>query len=79
MIIKDDCKFIFLALALIYQKVIKKMGPISRIAFRDILHSGLDYTENLPHLLVDRVFSTIDKKDLSSVMCAIHICPNIET
>lgn len=44
------------------------MGPISRIPFRDILHSGLDYTENLPHLLVDRVFSAIDKKDLSSVI-----------
>ncbi|XP_043463770.1 EF-hand calcium-binding domain-containing protein 1-like [Leptopilina heterotoma] len=55
------------ALALIKQKINRKMGPISRIPFRDILHSGLDYTENLPHLLVDRVFSAIDKKDLSSL------------
>ncbi|XP_051171904.1 calaxin-like [Leptopilina boulardi] len=55
------------ALALINEKITNKMGPISRIPFREILHSGLDCTENLPHLLVDRVFSAIDKKDLSSI------------
>lgn len=40
---------------------------MTRIPFRDILHAGFDYTENVRHLLVDRVFSVMDKQNLSQL------------
>ncbi|KAK0073286.1 hypothetical protein PV325_009978 [Microctonus aethiopoides] len=40
---------------------------MTRIPFRDILHAGFDYTENVRHLLVDRVFSIMDKQNLSQL------------
>ncbi|XP_015188780.1 PREDICTED: EF-hand calcium-binding domain-containing protein 1-like [Polistes dominula] len=49
------------ALSVIYRKVLSISGPMTRSVFRDIFHSGLDFTENIRHLLIDRIFSTIDK------------------
>ncbi|KAI4499697.1 hypothetical protein M0802_005267 [Mischocyttarus mexicanus] len=49
------------ALAVIYRKVLNTTGPMTRPVFRDIFHSGFDFTENIRHLLIDRIFSTIDK------------------
>ncbi|KAI4483756.1 hypothetical protein M0804_008016 [Polistes exclamans] len=49
------------ALSVIYRKVLKTCGPMTRSVFRDIFHSGFDFTENIRHLLIDRIFSTIDK------------------
>ncbi|XP_008205344.1 EF-hand calcium-binding domain-containing protein 1 isoform X1 [Nasonia vitripennis] len=51
------------ALGLIHRKIEKVRGPLNRTVFRDIFHSGLDYTENIRHLLVDRVFSQFDKRN----------------
>lgn len=48
-------------LSLIRRKVVSVLGPMTRLTFRDVLHSGFDYTENVRHLLVDRIFSTIDE------------------
>ncbi|XP_011314723.1 EF-hand calcium-binding domain-containing protein 1 isoform X2 [Fopius arisanus] len=45
----------------IYRKL-NAMGPVTISVFRDIMHSGLDYTENIRHLLIDRVFSVIDTR-----------------
>lgn len=56
------------ALALVHRKIQAQCGPISRLTFRDILHSGLDYTENIRHLLVDRVFSAVDKQNALQVI-----------
>ncbi|XP_034950553.1 EF-hand calcium-binding domain-containing protein 1-like [Chelonus insularis] len=55
------------ALALIHYKICKEHGSISRTLFRDIFHSGLDYTENIRHLLVDKVFSAMIQQN------ALHI------
>ena len=55
------------ALTLIHRKIKQQAGPVARLNFRDILHSGLDYTENIRHLLVDRVFSAIDKQNALQV------------
>lgn len=55
------------ALALIHRKIEKVRGPLNRTVFRDIFHSGLDYTENIRHLLVDRVFSQFDKRNALQV------------
>ncbi|XP_044005971.1 EF-hand calcium-binding domain-containing protein 1-like, partial [Aphidius gifuensis] len=52
------------ALALVHRAIRKKFGPIARTTFRDVVHAGLDYTENIRHLLVDRVFSAIDVKNV---------------
>ncbi|XP_033220125.1 EF-hand calcium-binding domain-containing protein 1-like [Belonocnema kinseyi] len=53
------------ALALINRKITQEMGPVTRTSFRDVVHSGFDYTENIRHLLVDKVFSIVDKKSTS--------------
>ncbi|KAL2750841.1 calaxin-like [Vespula maculifrons] len=49
------------ALAVIHRKILQTCGPINRFVFRDIFHSGFDFTENIRHLLIDRLFSSIDK------------------
>ncbi|XP_063989819.1 calaxin-like isoform X2 [Diachasmimorpha longicaudata] len=49
-------------LAVIHKKIRGEMGPVTIKVFRDIMHSGLDYTENIRHLLIDRVFSVIDTR-----------------
>ncbi|XP_076755495.1 calaxin isoform X1 [Xylocopa sonorina] len=51
------------ALAIIHRKCVQTLGPISRLIFRDIFHAGLDFTENIRHLLVDKMFSVVDKRN----------------
>ncbi|XP_074113927.1 calaxin [Cotesia typhae] len=51
------------ALALIYLKVINDRGPMTRSSFRDILHAGFDFTENIRHLLIDRIFSVLTEQN----------------
>ncbi|XP_057336187.1 calaxin-like [Microplitis mediator] len=51
------------ALALIHYKICKEYGPITRSIFRDILHAGFDFTENVRHLLMDRIFSTMTSQN----------------
>lgn len=55
------------ALALIHRKIQSQTGPVTKTTFRDVLHSGLDYTENVRHLLVDRLFSAFVKKNALQV------------
>lgn len=31
------------------------------------MHSGLDFTENIRHLYIDRIFSAFDKKNVLQV------------
>ncbi|KAK2575993.1 hypothetical protein KPH14_007352 [Odynerus spinipes] len=49
------------ALAVIHRKILRTSGPMTRAVFRDIFHAGFDFTENIRHLLIDRIFATIDK------------------
>ncbi|KAG7211056.1 hypothetical protein KM043_016417 [Ampulex compressa] len=51
------------ALAVIHRKITQTMGPMTRLVFRDIFHSSLDFTENIRHLLVDRLFAVFDKQN----------------
>ncbi|XP_076241776.1 calaxin [Calliopsis andreniformis] len=51
------------ALSIIHRKCVQLYGPINRAKLRDIFQSGLDFTENIRHLLIDRVFSVIDTKN----------------
>ncbi|KAF3428658.1 hypothetical protein E2986_03773 [Frieseomelitta varia] len=51
------------ALSIIHRKCVKTLGPINRFILRDIFHAGLDFTENIRHLLVDKMFSVIDKRN----------------
>ncbi|CAK9812874.1 clxn [Anthophora plagiata] len=51
------------ALAIIHRKCIEAQGPMSRLTFRDLFHSGFDFTENIRHLLIDRIFSLFDKRN----------------
>ncbi|CAD1478826.1 unnamed protein product [Heterotrigona itama] len=55
------------ALSIIHRKCVKTLGPISRLIFRDIFHAGLDFTKNIRHLLVDKMFSVIDKRNALQV------------
>lgn len=55
------------ALAIIHRKCVQIMGPISRILFRDLFHAGFDFTENIRHILVDKMFSVIDKRNALQV------------
>ncbi|XP_046474936.2 calaxin [Neodiprion pinetum] len=48
------------ALSLIHWKISNEIGCIHRLGFRDLLHAGLDFTENY---LIDRIFSAFDKKN----------------
>lgn len=40
---------------------------MTRLVFRDVLHAGFDYTENIRHLFIDRLFSALDKKNILQV------------
>ncbi|CAK9827411.1 clxn [Anthophora retusa] len=51
------------ALAIIHRKCIEAQGPMSRLTFRDLFHQGFDFTENIRHLLIDRLFSLFDKRN----------------
>ncbi|KAL6435489.1 hypothetical protein ACFW04_005454 [Cataglyphis niger] len=55
------------ALAIMHRKIIQAMGPMTRSVFRDILHSGLDFTENIRHLYTDRIFAIFDKKNILQI------------
>ncbi|XP_033339310.1 calaxin [Megalopta genalis] len=50
-------------LAIIHRKCVQTLGPMSRSIFRDIFQSGLDFTENIRHLLIDRLFGVFDTKN----------------
>lgn len=51
------------ALAVIHRKILKTRGPMTRGVLRDIFHAGFDFTENIRHLLIDRIFATIDQEN----------------
>ncbi|KAJ8676170.1 hypothetical protein QAD02_011956 [Eretmocerus hayati] len=51
------------ALALMHRKIRGERGHVTMSVFRDILHGGMDFTENIRHLLVDRIFSHLDKRN----------------
>ncbi|XP_036141423.1 EF-hand calcium-binding domain-containing protein 1-like [Monomorium pharaonis] len=55
------------ALAVIHRKITQTLGPMTRLVFRDVLHSGLDFTENIRHLYIDRIFSAFDRKNLLQI------------
>ncbi|EZA46591.1 hypothetical protein DMN91_012477 [Ooceraea biroi] len=55
------------ALAIIHRKITQTLGPMTRLVFRDVLHSGLDFTENIRHLYIDRIFSLFDKKNVLQI------------
>ncbi|XP_043270398.1 EF-hand calcium-binding domain-containing protein 1-like [Venturia canescens] len=55
------------ALALIHRKIQSQSGAVTRHSFREVLHSGLDFTENIRHLLVDRLFSAMNKRNSSQL------------
>ncbi|XP_014474366.1 PREDICTED: EF-hand calcium-binding domain-containing protein 1-like [Dinoponera quadriceps] len=55
------------ALAIIHRKITQTLGPITRAVFRDIFHSAFDYTENIRHLFIDRLFSALDKKNVLQI------------
>ncbi|XP_029160738.1 EF-hand calcium-binding domain-containing protein 1-like [Nylanderia fulva] len=55
------------ALAVIHRKITQTLGPMTRSVFRDVLHSGLDFTENIRHLYIDRIFAVFDKKNVLQI------------
>ncbi|XP_012223205.2 calaxin-like [Linepithema humile] len=55
------------ALAIIHRKITQTLGPMTRVVFRDVLHSSLDFTENIRHLYIDRIFATFDKKNVLQI------------
>nr|XP_012223205.1 PREDICTED: EF-hand calcium-binding domain-containing protein 1-like [Linepithema humile] len=55
------------ALAIIHRKITQTLGPMTRVIFRDVLHSSLDFTENIRHLYIDRIFATFDKKNVLQI------------
>ncbi|XP_018053665.1 PREDICTED: EF-hand calcium-binding domain-containing protein 1-like [Atta colombica] len=60
------------ALAVIHRKITQTLGPMTRMVFRDVLHSGLDFTENIRHLYIDRIFSAFDKKNVLQIYDFMH-------
>ncbi|TGZ51385.1 EF-hand calcium-binding domain-containing protein 1 [Temnothorax longispinosus] len=60
------------ALAVIHRKITQTLGPMTRLVFRDVLHSGLDFTENIRHLYIDRIFSAFDKKNVLQIYDFMH-------
>ncbi|EFN78274.1 EF-hand calcium-binding domain-containing protein 1 [Harpegnathos saltator] len=60
------------ALAVIHRKITQTLGPITRSVFRDIWHSSFDYTENIRHLFIDRLFSALDKKNILQIYDFMH-------
>ncbi|XP_076643413.1 calaxin [Halictus rubicundus] len=61
-------------LAIIHRKCVQTLGPMTRSVFRDIFQSGFDFTENIRHLLIDRLFGVFDTKNALQV----HVDPWIE-
>ncbi|KAG5307075.1 EFCB1 protein, partial [Acromyrmex insinuator] len=55
------------ALAIIHRKITQTLGPMTRFVFRDVLHAGLDFTENIRHIYIDRIFSAFDKKNVLQI------------
>ncbi|XP_015436854.1 PREDICTED: EF-hand calcium-binding domain-containing protein 1-like [Dufourea novaeangliae] len=55
------------ALAIIHRKCLQTLGPITRTVFRDIFQAGFDFTENIRHLFIDRIFSVFDKRNALQV------------
>ncbi|XP_070168056.1 calaxin [Polyergus mexicanus] len=55
------------ALAVIHRKITQTLGPMTRSVFRDVLHCGLDFTENIRHLYIDRIFAMFDKKNVLQI------------
>ncbi|KAG5319560.1 EFCB1 protein, partial [Pseudoatta argentina] len=60
------------ALAIIHRKITQILGPMTRFVFRDVLHSALDFTENIRHIYIDRVFSAFDKKNVLQIYDFMH-------
>jgi hypothetical protein len=60
------------ALAVIHRKITQTLGPINRRVFRDIMHAGFDFTENVRHLYIDRIFSAFDKRNLLQAPATIN-------
>ncbi|KAL7300722.1 hypothetical protein TKK_0006701 [Trichogramma kaykai] len=48
-------------LAVLHKKISSTRGPLTRQVFRDVFHGGLDFTENLRHLLIDRIYGHFNK------------------
>lgn len=57
-----------------HRKITQTLGPMTRSVFRDILHSGLDFTENIRHLYIDRIFAIFDKKNVLQVRTINAMC-----
>ncbi|XP_034178247.1 calaxin [Osmia lignaria lignaria] len=55
------------ALAIIHRKCVETLGTMNRLKFRDLFHSGFDFTENIRHLLIDRVFSVFDRHNALTI------------
>ncbi|XP_020287280.1 EF-hand calcium-binding domain-containing protein 1-like [Pseudomyrmex gracilis] len=55
------------ALAVIHRKITQTLGPITRSVFRDVMHSALDFTENIRHLYIDRIFGAFDKNNVLQI------------
>ncbi|EGI63582.1 EF-hand calcium-binding domain-containing protein 1 [Acromyrmex echinatior] len=60
------------ALAIIHRKITQTLGPMTRFVFRDVLHAGLDFTENIRHIYIDRIFSAFDKKNVLQIYDFMH-------
>lgn len=58
---------LLVALSIIHRKCVQMLGPISRLIFRNIFHASLDFTKNIRHLLIDRMFSVVDKRNALQV------------
>jgi hypothetical protein len=56
-----------LAICLIHRKIQSIHNKLNVSTFRDIFHSGFDFTENKRHVLVDRIFSLFDKQNTLQV------------
>ena len=54
-------------MSIIHRKCVQTLGPMSRSIFRDIFHAGLDFTKNIRHLMIDKIFSVIDKRNALQV------------
>jgi len=60
------------ALAVIHRKITQTLGPMTRHVFRDIMHAGFDFTENIRHLYIDRIFSAFDKRNVLKAQATIN-------
>ncbi|KAL0120910.1 hypothetical protein PUN28_008540 [Cardiocondyla obscurior] len=55
------------ALAVIHRKITQTLGPMTKVVFRDVMHAALDFTENIRHLYIDRIFAAFDKKNILQI------------